>query len=206
MTTPDVEIPADDQAASADPDAPYGRRSDGTPKRGPGGRPPRAGGPSRPQGKRSRLGGANPYAAPAPPKRSARSARKTKGSEDYRPGLVGLASIVALPLRFVSPVDSATVLAYAPELAEAINETAKDVPQVAALCDRLLQVGPYGLIIGVALKIGAQVAENHGWAPAEVTRKLGAVPRDVLMAQLAAQAGAAEATQRDDTPGEPLAT
>lgn len=164
-------------------DAPYGYKVDGTPRKGPGGRPPKN---SHPTSKAPKPSATRP--AGKPRNKPARS-----GGVDYRQGIIGLASIVALPLKFVSPLDSVAVMIHAENLAEAVNETAKDRPEIASMCDKLLSVGPYGLIIGAVLPLGAQIAVNHGFIPDSMAAMLGAYPRDQLAQMAAIKVAEAEA-------------
>lgn len=173
-----------DTTAAPDATAPYGYNLDGSARKGPGGRP---------AGKRARARTRPPGPA-APPRRPAKTSSKRDGSTDYRPALIGLMSIPAMGLQWAGlDLDAAALLMNAGEIAEAVNTTAKDRAEIAALCDRFLQVGPYGLIFMAVTKLGGQIAENHGWLPPQVTRKLGAVPRVQLKAHIRAMTEAAEA-------------
>jgi hypothetical protein len=153
-------------------DAPYGVRTDGTPRRKPG-RPPK------------------PGAARKPPARG----RAT----DYRPGILGLAQVVAFPLtvagRYRPPLalDGAAVATHAPDIAEALSVLAAERPEVAAALDRVLSAGPYGLLIGACVPLVAQIGVNHRRLPESVGVGLGAVPREQLAARLVERAGDADA-------------
>lgn len=109
--------------------------------------------------------------------------RQTTGT-DYRPGIMGMFQLVALPLSFTSPLDAWAVGAHSPGIADALNDLAKERPEVAGALDRILQVGPYGAIIGAVLPLAVQVLANHGKVPAEAAESLGAVPRERLIAEL----------------------
>lgn len=154
MTMPTTDEP---KPPAAEETAPRGRRADGAPRRKPG---PRKGSPQR--GGRARK--------PAAP--------------DYRPGILGMFQLVALPLSFTAPVDAASVSLHAPAIAEAINELAKERPEVAAALDRVLQVGPYGALIAAVLPLGVQLAHNHGLLPESAAVQLGAHPRREILASL----------------------
>jgi hypothetical protein len=149
--------------------APYGLKADGTPKRKPG---PAKGSP-----------------APAAPRRkSAPRAAASKGGTDYRPGINGLFQAVCLPLSFAAPADAAAVSNYAPGIAEALNDLAKDRPEVAAMLERILQVGPYGMLIAAVVPLGVQLATNHDLIPEAVAVQMGATPKRKILAQLREQA------------------
>lgn len=178
--------------------APFGVKADGSPKRGPGGRPPGTTkassrpGNSRPSSTRP------PTAPPAPTPRKATSTKR--GSTDYRPGLTGLFHVAATPMLMQNKnlplkLDGMALLMMGEELAEGFNHLAQLRPEVAAACDKLIQVGPYGAILAPVMKFAAQVVENHGLAPVQVTRAMGAVSREELEARLVQQAQAAAERQ-----------
>lgn len=111
-----------------------------------------------------------------------KSAKKTAtGGTDYRPGIEGIFQLVAVPLAFTSPLDAWAVGAHSPSIAEALNDLARERPEVAAVLDRILQVGPYGALIGAVLPLAAQIMTNHKKLPAEMAKTLGAIPRETLI-------------------------
>lgn len=190
MTSPNavddpIQLDADplDESAPATDAAPWGYKPDGTPRRSAGGRP--RGGTNR-----RRTSTTTRTRAPQAPSRKSAGARPK--TPDYRAGVTGLLTLVALPLRYsgpAGPLDAATVMLMADEFGSACQSTAEQDARFAAVLDRAMSIGPYGAIVGCALRFGAQLAENHRWLPTQVTQAMGAVPRDELAAQLAAHVG-----------------
>jgi len=153
------------------PKAPYGLKADGTPKKLPG----------RPS---------NPFPKAPAAKKSGGGGSKAK-APDYTEGILGLFQIPAMGLALAggkNPVlaaDAAAVTAYAPGIAQALNQVAQEQPAVAAVLDRVLSVGPYGAVLAAALPLGLQLAVNHGLMPAGLG---GTVPKETILAHAEHQA------------------
>jgi len=144
-----------------DPEAPWGRKADGTPRAKPG---RRAGSPST--GPR-------------------RSRSKTAAKVDYETPVKGLLQLPAGMLAFagmrqpVFAADAAAITIHTPNIARALDELAQERPEVAAVLDRVLQVGPYGVVIAAILPLFIQLFVNHEILPAGI---MGTVKPDVLIA------------------------
>ena len=183
MDVPPAPAASDD----ATPEAPYGYREDGTPKRA-AGRPRKATRAPRSRKARTpRVAGrkATP-AAPQPGKaRTPRSA-----APDYAGALKGTLQTIGVPLALNPKTlpDAAALAVHGPALAEAVGELAHEHAAVAAVLDRLMAIGPIGIALGAAVPLFAQVAVNHGVIPLELGRRLGAMDPAELVA--AVQAGA----------------
>lgn len=150
---PTVTIPV------VDDEAPYGRRIDGTPKAKPGAK-----------------GTGAPRKAAAPRRRAAvpGPAKAKSGEPDYRPSLVALfalptfiANIAARGIkndktRTAVQLDGLAVKLHGPNMAEALNQTAKSQPALASLLDKAVQAGPYGLILAAGVPFLMQCLANHG--------------------------------------------
>ena len=145
-----------------DDNAPYGRRPDGKPRT----RPPS--GTRRP-------------AASAKPRPSTATARK-----DYEQPILGLFQLPAGVLaiagmqRPVLAADAAAVSVHAPPIASALNDLAHERPEVAAVLDKVLQVGPYGIVLAAVMPLALQLLANHGGIPPGA---LGTTPPEKLLAQ-----------------------
>lgn len=150
--------PLSEVFTNADPEAPYGRFANGKPRKN----PPK-GGPNAPKAKRS-------YTA------------KTK--TDYRPGFLGLSSIVAFGVGFFSPLDSVAVQDHAPKLADAVQVTADNDPKFATAMDRLLSAGPYAALFAAVMPLAVQIMHNHDLVPAEVVKGMGGRSKQEVIADL----------------------
>lgn len=119
--------------------------------------------------------------------RSHKPGRKQKSGTDYRDGINGVSQIIATGLAIAgdkNPVllaDAVAVTQHAPNISESLNSLAHERPEVAAVLDKVLQVGPYGLVIGAMVPLFAQIMTNHKIAPPGM---LGTVPAEDLIKQV----------------------
>jgi hypothetical protein len=186
MPVPPPPDPVED--ATPDPEAPYGRKADGTPKRA-AGRPRKSATGRAPRVRTRKVaGGARPSVAP-PSSGKARTPRSA--TPDYAGALRGALQTVGIPLALnpATMPDAAALAVHGPALCDAVGELAKEHAAVAAVLDRLLAVGPVGVVLGAAVPLFAQVAVNHGVIPLQLGRRLGAMDPAELVA--AVQAGTA---------------
>jgi hypothetical protein len=153
------------QYPGATSEAPYGYFADGRPRK----RRPRA---------------------PGATKR--RSTTTKSGSTDYTESLTALIQIPAFSLTMAgrkNPVflaDAAALLEHGPNVAGALNSLAQERPEVAAVLDKVLQVGPYGVVFAMVAPLIAQIMTNHQVIPVGI---MGAKHPDMLVAEFADQNG-----------------
>ena len=146
--TPPVDMVA------GDTEAPYGRKADGTPRSKPGRRP----------GQKSGTGTTT---------RKSASTRATSSPAftDYKTPILGLMQIPAGALAIAGmqkPVflaDSAAITIHGENIATALDQLAQERPEVAAVLDRVLQVGPYGVLIAAVAPLVLQILANHNVLP-----------------------------------------
>lgn len=137
--------------------APYGRKPDGTARKRPG-RPP-----------------------------GSTTSRSTKSTVvDYRTPIIGLFQIPAGILsiagmrRPVFAADAAAITIHGPGIAEALDRLAQERPEIAAILERVLQVGPYGVLIAAVAPLALQILANHEAVPPGA---LGTIPPAELVSQ-----------------------
>ena len=139
-------------------------------------------------------------AATAPPKRP-RQTRATKAapvaaetpsysSEVQRrsEGMQGLAAM-AQGLCVVTGLyaDAAAIGAFFPPVAQELAKVADANESIAKPIDLLINVGPYGALLGAVMPFAFQIAANHGWVDASRLAGQGVVPPAVLEAQMKSQ-------------------
>jgi hypothetical protein len=174
----DDMFPVPEPTAAPDPEAPFGRKRDGTPyKRDPAQYASRRGKP---------VGGGRRRRSSASSSTSGGGSRRT----DYRPALGALVQMVAAPLAVAgqrSPAalaDAAALAIHGPAVVEAVNDIAQEQPAVARVLDRLAKVGPYGALLTAVAPLAVQMLVNHGMIPVEAGEAAGAVSPDDLVASL----------------------
>lgn len=123
-------------------------------------------------------------APPPPATRKAAGTRKPGQAKDYTKGIEGLGQLAAGALFFVAPADAAAVGYHIPPIAVALNDLAREDPRVAALLDKILQVGPYGMLLGAVMPLVLQILTNHGKVPAGM---LGTLEPEVLVGAFLSQ-------------------
>lgn len=130
----------------------------------------------------------------APRRISGRS--RAKGGTDYRPGILGLLQLPAGVLAVAGlnkpelAADAATLTVYAPGVADAVNDLANERPEIAAVLDRVLAVGPYGALLAAVTPMVLQILCNHEVIPSGI---LGTVPKEALLAHMEQERAAQEA-------------
>jgi len=123
-----------------------------------------------------------------PPKTQKARSKKQAEATDYQTGFLLLLGMPIMILRMLGNFfpalakDAAALVIHGGSLAKATNDAAQTNPRIAAALDRMLAVGPYSEIVGVATVIGLQVAANHGKIPAEP--RLGIMTEEQLAEQL----------------------
>lgn len=175
--TPNSDSDTRVEAPQADTEAPYGRKADGTPRAKPGRKP-----------------GANGQGTRAPrapgPKRASGSSRSQYSTVDYRPAIEGILQMVSFPLAIVGrsdksfALDAAAVTLHTPNIADALNQIAQETPAVAVVLDKLMSVGPYGLLIAAVVPLIAQIAANHKAVPVDALAPLGVMDEETLLAAM----------------------
>jgi hypothetical protein len=127
-----VDAPAPPKVGDVDPEAPYGRRADGTPKKGPGGRPAKD--------------------ADKPRTTTAGSAGVAGATRDYTPDLVGLSQSLYVVMAMIPPTQAQAALwrMHAPAMVPAWNMAAQQNQQVRAALEWLSGPGTWPVAVAAA--------------------------------------------------------
>lgn len=158
------------------PEAPYGFTADGKPRGKPG---PKPGTRNRRRGSKSTPTSRGPATSSAP--------RKPPPGPDYRAGIRGILQMVAAPLAIAGmkqpelALDAATITLHADNVAEGVAEAALEIPQLQAILDKVMTVGPWGAVLAPCLALGAQIMANHGVIPTGV---MGTLSREEILGHL----------------------
>lgn len=177
MAAPEPGEPEMPAPPAKDPDAPYGRKADGSPKKGPGGRPPKE----------------QPRVQAAPKGRHAATAK----ARDYRRDLTGIVQLGWGVLATTSPADAGALKVHGPGVVEAFNQLAQENSKVAQGIEWLTTGSTYGAVVMATAPLIMQVMANHNRLPYDRVAALGVAPPEQLaemtMADVSAMTQAAAA-------------
>ena len=178
MAAPSAEEPAHPAPPRIDHEAPYGRKTDGTPRKRPAG-------PGRPKADAPRVTSSPPASKSAESAADAAS-RRTEGVTGLMQLVGGGFAVAYSTTRNTAFLaDALAVNDHAPAISAACAEVAANDARFAALIDKLTAAGPYAALIGAVVPLVAQLARNHGVTAAQA---MGAVDPDELIATLDQQA------------------
>lgn len=178
MAAPEPDEPTAPAPPKKDPEAPYGRKADGSPKKGPGGRPPK---------KDQQVKAEKP---------------RVQTRKDFTGPLDDLARLGWGVLAVSSPADAAALKVHAPGMVQAWNALAQENAAVARGIEWLTTGSAYGAVVMATVPMVLQVLANHGRLDHERLGALGVhdpaglaeiTAADVQMMQDAAAAQAAAA-------------
>lgn len=100
-----------------------------------------------------------------------RKRTKKTAAPSYEEGINSLFQVGAFGLMMAAgdhnkPVlaDSKALAEHGPGIAQALDMLAQEKPEVAAVLDKILAVGPYGLVLSAVAPLAMQIARNHGVA------------------------------------------
>lgn len=109
-----------------------------------------------------------PRKTPVGGKRTSTRSKKSAAPQ-YYDGIMGMFQIAGVGLLMAGgdknkalSADSAAIATYGPNVAQSLDALAQERPEIAAVLDKLLAVGPYGLVIGAVVPLAMQIASNHG--------------------------------------------
>jgi hypothetical protein len=123
----------------------------------------------------------------------------SKQTVDYRPGINGLLQGICVPLSIAAPADAYAVATHGPNIATALNQLAQERPEVAAMLEKVLAIGPYGALVAATIPMIIQIAHNHNAVPEQLATAMGATPKRVIMNSLRARAEQWQQEQSEDT-------
>lgn len=170
-----------------DPEAPYGRRADGTPyQKSPEERQrlsdQLAAGRERAKREgRTRPKVRQPSRAPARPRRAAAAAPKVS---PHKQAALGILQLAAAPLAMagrwvpVLQLDALALTLHAEPLADALAAVAEEDSRWAAVMEKAGNIGPKGALILAGLPVVLQLAANHRLMPPNPD--MGILDRDQL--------------------------
>lgn len=156
-----------------DPEAPFGRKPDGTPyKRNPenyrrGENHPRSSGDdAKSPGRRKR--------SPVAPAVKFSTQERTRRVFEFLTIPVGAVAVAAQVTQNAPLMADAVVLGHAaPGLAEAVAKVAEQEDKFAQIVDNLISTGPYAALFGAVVPLVVQIAANHSARVANVAVGMG---------------------------------
>lgn len=176
--TEQTTVAPNGQGPVDDPDAPHGRDEQGVPL-APFGHHSRTGRPKK------TAAGAKPRGQSSAPTRRAARRPSRRASPSYKEGVLGYLSAAAFALSMAGrnnpllAADAAAVAIHAEDIATAVDELARERSEIAAALDKLLQAGPYAVLVTAVAPLALQVLANRRMIE---PGQLGTVPPEQLVA------------------------